>query len=397
MTISEPHDNGHDDPADPRGHGPVDTTAQPPVATEAPPIPFPDPVSVPVRGQGLVGPRIAAALVDVALLAGLFVIEGLAVGGAPVPTPGVFSTGVGVVYAAPWRLRLGEVTVAGWWLALYLAAVLVYYFAFEAATGRTPGKRLLGLRVVHCDGTRPSPRAIAARTLLRLVDWLPLLYLAGFVTMLATGQRRQRLGDLAARTQVDATGAAPVRRGRQVLAGTLAGLAILGMSVRVTSGGTVSPAPPGAIQACQGVSFRYPAGWHQEPVRTRDGDGHASCQTGLFISASDAVVISAYPLPGPAGNLASIAAIFKAGIRRLATQEGGALQAGPRRITVGGRPALMFRISDLSYDGARVESTLNYTFVGRTEYAINCQETPKYAAQVTRACDQVLRTFTVGS
>lgn len=212
---------------------------------------------------------------------------------------------------------------------------------------------------------------------------------------LGTGQP----GDLAARTQVGAAGALPVRRGRQVLARTLAGLAILGMSIRVTSGGTVRPASPGASQACHGISFHYPAGWDQAPVRTRDGDGHALCQTGLFITASDAIVITAYPLPGPvtAGNLASIAPVFKAGIRRLAAQEGGALQAGPQTTTVGGRPALKFRTSGLSYDGARVESALTYTFDGRTEYAINCQQTPQHAAQVTRACDQVLRTFTVGS
>jgi hypothetical protein len=44
-----------------------------------------------------------------------------------------------------------------------------------------------------------------------------------------------------------------------------------------------------------------------------------------------------------------------------------------------------------------VERTLNYTFDGRTEYAISCQQTPQHAAQVTRACDQVLRTFTASS
>jgi len=176
--------------------------------------------------------------------------------------------------------------------------------------------------------------------------------------VLATGKRRQRLGDLAARTQVGAAGALPVRRGRQVLAGAVAGLALLGMSIRVTSGGTVRPASAGV---------------------------------------SDGIVIAAYALPGPvtAGNLASVAPIFKAGIRRLAAQADGALQAGPQRISVGGLPALKFRTSGLSYNGTRVESTLIYTFDDRTDYAINCQQTPEHAAQVTRACDQVLRTFTV--
>ena len=34
------------------------------------------------------------------------------------------------------------------------------------------------------------------------MDWLPFFYLVGFVAMLATGTRRKRLGDLAAKTSV---------------------------------------------------------------------------------------------------------------------------------------------------------------------------------------------------
>lgn len=60
----------------------------------------------------------------------------------------------------------------------------------------------LGLRVEAVDGGRPSGQAIGLRTVLRLVDGLPFLYLVGFIAMLATGSRRQRLGDLAANTRV---------------------------------------------------------------------------------------------------------------------------------------------------------------------------------------------------
>jgi hypothetical protein len=181
--------------------------------------------------------------------------------------------------------------------------------------------------------------------------------------MLVTGKSRQRLGHVAARTQVGAAGALPSRRRRQVLAGAIAGLAILGMSIRVTS--------------CQrdcgpGFSRRQPAmPRHLVPLPS----GVAPAQRH-------------WPASPP---------FLKAGIRRLAAQPGGALQAGPQRISVGGRPALKFRTSGLSYNGTHVESTLIYTFDGRTEYAINCQQTPEHAAQVTRACDQVLRTFTVSS
>jgi uncharacterized RDD family membrane protein YckC len=51
------------------------------------------------------------------------------------------------------------------------------------------------------------------RNLVRFIDWLPALYLIGFISAFATGPRRQRLGDLAAKTHVvaitDGVGAPP--------------------------------------------------------------------------------------------------------------------------------------------------------------------------------------------
>jgi uncharacterized RDD family membrane protein YckC len=84
----------------------------------------------------------------------------------------------------------------------FLLVVGVYYFGCESTTGQTVGKRLLGIRVKSQDGTRVTTRSIAIRTLLRIVDVLPILYLVGFVAMMVTGTRRQRLGDLVARTLV---------------------------------------------------------------------------------------------------------------------------------------------------------------------------------------------------
>ena len=48
----------------------------------------------------------------------------------------------------------------------------------------------IAIRVVSRRGGKPAPTAIAARTLLRAVDFLPILYLVGLV------------GDLVARTTV---------------------------------------------------------------------------------------------------------------------------------------------------------------------------------------------------
>lgn len=78
----------------------------------------------------------------------------------------------------------------------------IYYFGCESTAGQTEGKRLVGIRVRSDDGTPASTRGVAIRTILRIIDVLPLLYLVGFVVMMATGVRRQRLGDLVGRTIV---------------------------------------------------------------------------------------------------------------------------------------------------------------------------------------------------
>ena len=82
-----------------------------------------------------------------------------------------------------------SVYLTGTWALVFFALALGYYFVLEAWAGQTVGKRLLGLRVFSAAGARPSVRAVAGRTLLRIVDWLPAFYLAGFITMLATGTR----------------------------------------------------------------------------------------------------------------------------------------------------------------------------------------------------------------
>ena len=82
------------------------------------------------------------------------------------------------------------------------ALLFGYHLAFElAAAGRTPGKRWSSLRVVCDDGSPVTFRASALRNLVRLVDFLPGLYLVGTIAIFAT-RHNQRLGDLAAGTIV---------------------------------------------------------------------------------------------------------------------------------------------------------------------------------------------------
>ncbi|MBW3668860.1 MAG: RDD family protein [Actinobacteria bacterium] len=77
-----------------------------------------------------------------------------------------------------------------------------YPVLFETrASGRTPGKRWTGLRVVRVGGGPVTFTASAIRNLLRVVDALPGAYAVGMIAILVSS-RNQRLGDMAAGTLV---------------------------------------------------------------------------------------------------------------------------------------------------------------------------------------------------
>ena len=140
----------------------------------------------PVTPAG-VGRRTAAALVDLVLMLGLGALFAYAIG--------------------TWDVEGSRKRIAleDWDFVLYVGAVLAYFFVLEATTRTSVGKALLGLRVADAGGGDPRPGQILTRTLMRVVDFLPVLYLVGFVAILAN-ERNARLGDLAAKTAV-------VRRG----------------------------------------------------------------------------------------------------------------------------------------------------------------------------------------
>jgi uncharacterized RDD family membrane protein YckC len=77
-----------------------------------------------------------------------------------------------------------------------------YFVFFEAAwSGQTPGKRLIGLRVIHTSGRPITTYEAILRNLVRVADQLPGIYAVGILTVFLT-ERSQRLGDLAADTVV---------------------------------------------------------------------------------------------------------------------------------------------------------------------------------------------------
>jgi uncharacterized RDD family membrane protein YckC len=76
-----------------------------------------------------------------------------------------------------------------------------YPVFFEVSSGATPGKKAMGLVVVHDNGTPISWSASLIRNLLRVADFFPLFYGTGLLVMLASS-RFQRLGDMVAGTLV---------------------------------------------------------------------------------------------------------------------------------------------------------------------------------------------------
>lgn len=136
-----------------------------------------------------IGTRGGAALIDALVILVLTGTLWYAVARLPLLIPGEAPGG--------FRGWQNAVLIIGQFLILW-----GYFVAFEALwDGQTPGKRLLGLRVVRNGGGGVDLGASAARNLLRFVDFLPFGYFVGMISVVAN-ERNQRLGDLVAGTIV---------------------------------------------------------------------------------------------------------------------------------------------------------------------------------------------------
>jgi uncharacterized RDD family membrane protein YckC len=135
------------------------------------------------------GSRGAAALVDTAIQTAILGV--------------VFAAALGGLALLGGGGGRGLVFLVGALMLLALALVtLGYFIVFEIVwNGQTPGKRLVGVRVIRESGYPIRPADAVVRNLVRIVDGLPALYAAGVVTMLLNG-RSKRLGDFAAGTLV---------------------------------------------------------------------------------------------------------------------------------------------------------------------------------------------------
>jgi len=86
-------------------------------------------------------------------------------------------------------------------LVVILPTLLIYFLYHPLLeilmAGRTPGKRMTGVRLVDLQGHSPGIGALLLRNVFRLIDSLPGFYFLGLATVAMTG-KHQRIGDLAA-------------------------------------------------------------------------------------------------------------------------------------------------------------------------------------------------------
>jgi uncharacterized RDD family membrane protein YckC len=100
-------------------------------------------------------------------------------------------------------IPFGSFGLGGGFFLIFLFIIeWLYPVLFEVyMRGQTPGKKLLGISVINDDLSPVTLGTSMVRNLLRTVDFLPLFYLVGLISMLSN-RRFQRLGDMAAGTLV---------------------------------------------------------------------------------------------------------------------------------------------------------------------------------------------------
>lgn len=130
--------------------------------------------------------RAVAYLLDLVVCYGVVAILGVIV---------VLAFGVGNQASEIGKAGIGVL------LVVLFAAQWIYFVVWEGISGRSPGKRALGLRVVTTSGRPIGLRAATLRNRLRAADALPTGYLVGAFAMALTASF-QRLGDLVAGTMV---------------------------------------------------------------------------------------------------------------------------------------------------------------------------------------------------
>ncbi|MGP8252312.1 MAG: RDD family protein [Terracidiphilus sp.] len=142
-------------------------------------------IELPLAG---IGSRFIAVLVDSLILGAVFLFL-LIFAAFLLPALGAFGA-----KAATWGV--------GVFILIFFLIFWGYFALIEAFNnGRTPGKRVARIRVIHQSGRGISFVESLGRNLVRVIDWVPGFYGVGIVAIFLS-RRHQRLGDMVAGTLV---------------------------------------------------------------------------------------------------------------------------------------------------------------------------------------------------
>lgn len=135
-----------------------------------------------------IGSRFIAILVDYLIWFAAFMVLGLV---AAIILPALDAFG-----------KISETWAIGIIILIVFLLMWGYFALFEAFNnGRTPGKMVAKIRVIHQSGRGITFLEALGRNLVRFIDYAPSFYAVGVVAMFVT-KRHQRLGDLVAGTLV---------------------------------------------------------------------------------------------------------------------------------------------------------------------------------------------------
>jgi uncharacterized RDD family membrane protein YckC len=141
--------------------------------------------------KDVLGRRVIAAVIDAVLILVLLVVVAKTLGDE------------GATRRSIWAETQGSPRT------VFFLLTFAYFLVTELVWAQTLGKRVMKIRVVGEDGGKLGIGPALIRNVVRFVDAFPALYIVGGITLFATGERRARLGDLAAKTKVVADDAAP--------------------------------------------------------------------------------------------------------------------------------------------------------------------------------------------
>ncbi|HRI18695.1 MAG TPA: RDD family protein, partial [Burkholderiaceae bacterium] len=134
------------------------------------------------------GARAIAFVIDFLIRSGLAVVW-------------VLLSTLAIFHDLDFEMRSGEDEI--WYLLIAIPATIVYFLYHlilePLMKGRTPGKRMAGLRLLTPEGRVPGIVALLVRNVFRLIDSMPVFYVVGLLFVMFN-RRHQRLGDLAAGT-----------------------------------------------------------------------------------------------------------------------------------------------------------------------------------------------------